>query len=767
MLKPQESSLHQPFTCPKSLMRVFRDTWRWLFSGALLSFFLASVLMTGWPQGLIPALSVPYIYSSDGLAVSWTIERAIEGSVFHNTRSGYPFGSNFLDYPGADSGSILLLKLLGLIGGSYFSALNLFFLMSFPVVFIASFGVLHAIGLARVFAFCAAMLFVFLPFHFLRLEHLFYTLYFVVPLFFYVGFWIFFNQESVHLRCYKPRVFVFLLFGFVIMASFGVYYALFGVIVIGVTAVAALVRHGSIRAILPALIAIMFLIVGVLLNISPNLVYKKLHGPNPEVSNRTSVEAEIYGFKMMQLILPRPDHRQPCLADLTNTYNSSSPLVNENRYSSLGAFGAMGFLVLFVVLFAKLAGDKIDERLVLLGIVVFVLFLFGTIGGLGSLFSTMISPLIRGWNRISVFIAFGAITAVFMCFQILIYRYFPSKPDVVLVIFSLAIGIVGLYDQTVPTCKFCNEKEKQAFMLDQDFVKQIENSVPAGSAIYQLPYMPFPEVAPLHRLHTYGLVAGFLHSKSLSWSYAGMKGRDGDLFYRALARESLEKQLDVIRRLGFSGIYVDRRGFEDNAQALIKDLSTELGGPPILTRRDGEVVFFRLEPIRQVKLEELNPREIMREAGYFVDRLGARYLASLSDGIDFTRPGWPEFIRDVTGLSWSESWGRWSDADVGSTVRFDLTSPLPQKFMLVLIAQPFGPNADQELLIKFGSQAHRLRIPVGPIELSLPIALGGEQVNSVEFTPPIPTSPKQLGISQDNRRLGIGFIKLQIVQTEN
>lgn len=723
--------------------------------------------MTGWPFGLIPTLNFPYSYSGDGLAVSWTLQRAIEGWVFDNPRSGYPFGSNFLDYPGADSGNILLLKLLGLVSGSYFSALNLFFLLSFPAVFITSFCVLYAIGLSRVFAFCAALLFAFLPFHFLRLAHLFYVWYFVVPLFFYVAFWTFINQDRAPLHHFKPLTFLGLFLGFVILASFGVYYALFGVIVLGVAALAAWARRGSVHAALPALLVILVVIAGVLLNIGPNLIYKKLHGPNPEVAIRSPAEAEIYGFKMMQLVLPRIDHRIQRLAGITHSYNSDSPLVNENATASLGIVGTGGFLLLGLFLLVKLAGGKIDERLALLGIVVFVLFLFGTIGGLGALFSQAISPLIRGWNRVSVFIAFGAIAAFFLAVQIFINGFFsPKRTRLVLIASAFAIGLLGLYDQTVPACKACSEQTKLAFELDRHFVKQIEGSVPAGSAIYQLPYLPFPEVAPLHRLQTYDLVAGFLHSKSLRWSYAGMKGREGDLFYRALAQEPIEKQLKVIRRLGFTGLYVDRRGFEDNAQALIGHLSAALGGPPILTRTDGEVVFFKLEPMPEVNLQGLNHTQIMQKAGYYVDKLGARYSATLAEGIDFTRRDWPEFVRDVTGLSGPEPWGRWSDVNVGPTVRFDLFSPLPQKFTLVLAAQPFGPNTDQELLIKLGTHVHRLRIPNGLTELRVPVALLGEQVNFVEFIPPAPTSPQQLGISSDSRKLGIGFIKLQIVQTE-
>src|SRR4030065_2363852 len=202
--------------------------------------------------------------------------------------------------------------------------------------------------------------------------------------------------------------------------------------------------------------------------------------------------------------------------------------------------------------------------LTLRGGLVVVLFLFGTIGGLGALFSSVVSSSIRGRNRISIFIAFGSIAAIFLFSQIYLRRLVVSlETNRVIWIGALAVVVVGLFDQTVPTCLACNEENKSKFLDDKEFIGKIEDVMPRGGAIYQLPYMAFPEIPPIHRMGTYDLMPGFLHSKSLRWSYAGMKGREGDLFLRALAPQPLAKQIEIIRKLGFSGIYLDRRGFAD------------------------------------------------------------------------------------------------------------------------------------------------------------------------------------------------------------
>jgi len=348
-----------------------------------------------------------------------------------------------------------------------------------------------------------------------------------------------------------------------------------------------------------------------------------VNGRNQEVAIRHPAESEIYGLKMMQLILPVNGHRLKKLSETRQKYTSTTPLINENNSSTLGLFGTAGFLVTGLLLIVILAGAKVDSRLNLLTLLVIVLFLFGTIGGLGAFFSWFISPLIRGWNRISIFIGFGAIATFFLVAQLFIEKYFPStkkKPTILFV--ALTVLSVGLYDQTKWACQSCQERTKVAFEMEREFIQKIEQSLPQGSAIYQLPYMPFPEASHLNRLASYHLSAGFLHSKSLKWSYAGMRGRSGDFFYRSLSNEPIEEQLEIIKKLGFAGIYIDRRGYEDNANAIIDEFSLLIAKPTFI-RSDGEIVFFPVKTeVTPANLESLTPEQIMENVDYFVDILG-------------------------------------------------------------------------------------------------------------------------------------------------
>jgi len=306
-----------------NLRSILASDWGLMLVGAVFSFLLASILMSGTPAGLIPDLSTPFSYSGDSLFHAWMAQRVDEGWVFDNARSGYPFGSSFLDFPGSDGGSHLIIKLLAIVGGGWVAAVNLFFLLGFPVCFIATYVTSRAFGLNRSFAMAAGLLYTFTPFHFLRLQHLFYTWYFVAPLFFYLALSVYRTRKlgpTQSRRVNLGKVLVATL-GLVVLASFGVYYALFGMIVIAFAGVLSWVKTGQLNGMSKAAVLCTAVVIGILINVAPNLIGNLNEGRNPEVAKRSFAESEIYGLKMMQLLLPRPEHRSSTFAKVGQAYN--------------------------------------------------------------------------------------------------------------------------------------------------------------------------------------------------------------------------------------------------------------------------------------------------------------------------------------------------------------------------------------------------------------------------------------------------------------
>lgn len=710
-------------------------------------------------------LNIPFTYEGDGILILSLIQRVIKDPWLFSTQLlGAPFGSSLYDYPIPDTGSIFVLKILGRSFGGPGAALNLYYLIGFPLNAVTAYWVLRKFRISPILSLAGGFIFTLLPFHFLRLGHLFYTWYFDVPIFIWFAKRLWDGDIQFSLRgpaAKKTLVDAFIL---LVLSCFGVYYAFFGVLCLLTMGLACWTQQKSIAAALPAIVAVAIVSFGVVANVSPNVFYRMQHGINQETAQRSPIEAEIYGLKIDQLLLPRPNHRFAPFAKLTADYSRTFPLVNENSFASLGIIGSTGFVGLLIFLVAPTRRSIPEARLQLLASITIVLVLFCTIGGLSAMFSLLVSPMIRAWNRVSVFIAFTSIAAVLL----LIQQYLLANERISLraLWLSLLLCAFAAWDQTTPPCLACLAKNKVESDSDAVFVRDIEQRVPSGSAIYQLPYVGFPEVPPVNHLAAYDLARPFLHANNLKWSYGGMKGREGDLFFRYLALESIDQQVQVIQRIGFRGIYVDRRGYADNGAAIEAELTRVLGVAPIVSPI-GEQSFFaiadRTTSENDIDLSSLTARQIMDRAGYVVDQFGPRNQNTLGEGIDFTQKGLPLFVEGIQGLSVREDWGRWSDANLFPLVDLDFSQPLPTRFILHIRMMGYGPNVGQPTIIRIGQQTQSIT----PSAEMHEFALRFDNVNgthSIQIQPPLPRSPQQLGSSVDTRQIGIGIQKLWVTE---
>lgn len=744
--EPSINAVARPASVPfVPLRQVCKEDWLALCAGMVASFLLASIFMSGWPSGLMPDIHVPYAYSGDSLSTQWLTQRAMEGWIFNNERSGFPFGSSFLDYPGSDATSFLILKLLGLLTGSSAGGMNLYFLLGFPVNFLAAHLVLRSLRIGSALSFAAALLFAFAPFHFLRLGHLFYTWYFVVPIYFYLGLQIAHGGSQLDLMQASWRRRVTIAVMYLLLTGFGVYYTTFGMLVIGAACLVALFNRSYRPIRFVAAPAILFLAVGTFANIAPNVLNEHRLGHNPEVASRAPLESEVYGTKPIQLVLPRPGHRSEYLAGITNRYNASTPLVNENSTASLGMFGVAGLFILMLSAMMGMAGARVDKRLATLALISFVLLGFMVVGGLGSLFAHVVSPSIRGWNRASIFLSFSTIAAFALVAQALSDRvarnlglHFGSS-------IALLMVVLGLWDQTSPACTSCNDVIREAYEQDRTFIRQVEHELPAGAAVYQLPYMGFPESPPINTLYSYGLTTGFIHSQSLRWSFAGMKGREGDLFYRSLSLLPASDQLRAIQEKGFAAVYIDTNGYADAGVQAIAEWTKALGHGPDLVRPDGKVVVFNL---KGAALTAGTPSRVD------------------THGLGVAAPVLPGQLRPFLGDGWSvpEAWGVWSEGP-----RSTLRLPAPPKGVTWLRVgfNGFVPAGRELTVTARLGKAAPVKTVVSPsraagLTMDVPVAMGTEPGPlTLELAYDAPVSPQQAGVSADPRLIALGLTSLQ------
>jgi phosphoglycerol transferase len=306
------------------------------------------------------------------------------------------------------------------------------------------------------------------------------------------------------------------------------------------------------------------------------------------------------------MLLPIPGHRIPALAEFRDLYASHAFLVNENEDAALGFVGSFGLLVLlFRAIFRRSANDPPRQvpgdttpsiagtpamsaaTLDALATLTLAGLLFATIGGIGPTLNYLGFTAIRGYNRISIFLAFFALLAVGGIIERLAINR-RNKSQFILITASLLL-ILGLLDQISPRVVPDYQHNAKDFQSDAAFVASIESAMPSGASIFQMPVMFYPESAPINGLSDYELFRGYLHSSTLHWSYGAVGGRDAFAWQRQTIKLPLPELLTELRAKHFSGIYLDRSAYLDDS--LERSLGSLLGQP--MVSPDGRLVFFK------------------------------------------------------------------------------------------------------------------------------------------------------------------------------
>jgi phosphoglycerol transferase len=152
------------------------------------------------------------------------------------------------------------------------------------------------------------------------------------------------------------------------------------------------------------------------------------------------------------------------------------------------------------------------------------------------------------------------------------------------------------YDQVPAGARGNNRSLEKDFKEDKEFISSIEKSVKSNCSIYQVPYLKFPEVAPLNKEGYQVMLRPYLHSENLNWSYGGIKGRMGDAWNEELNKLSIQDQLAALKQSNFCGIYVERLAFKDNGQEVESELKKLLPDEPLISS-NGKTAFFRFDSI--------------------------------------------------------------------------------------------------------------------------------------------------------------------------
>jgi hypothetical protein len=559
---------------------------------------IVSALAAVWLLELGQAnLRVPFDYRGDTLLYALAAKSIVDaGWSLHNPLLGAPFGLDLHDYPVADQFHHLVLKGMTLASHDWALLFNVYFLLGFPLITLAALAVFRHFRVGWGPAIVGSLLYAFMPSRLLKGEgHIFMGMFFEVPLALLVVLWVcgerppFWRQDGPGIEVRSARTLTAIAIC-VLTAFTGLYYAFFTGCLLLVGGIWGSVVRRSWGNALAGLALAGIIVTGLGASGLPTLQYRAKHGPNSEVAVRESSEAELYGLKIAQLLLPVDGHRLPALRKLKEHYNKSAPLVGENSATSLGVVGGVGFVALLVMLLLGHRRERVrDDLWRTLAVLNLSALLLATMGGFGSLVALLVTPQIRTYARMNVMIGFLALFAVVL----LLERLTRRRRWVTVVVLPLVL-VLGLLDQATPLAVRPYAAVAAEYASDAGLVRRIEAAVPKGGMIFQLPYLSFPEEAVRPpEVVDYDPLRFYLHSSSLRWSYPTMRGRAPDAWVKEVSQLAPADQLKLLSDAGFDGILIDRFGYPDRGQALEGALAKLLDAPAAVSG-DLRQSFFSL-----------------------------------------------------------------------------------------------------------------------------------------------------------------------------
>ncbi|HEV7461744.1 MAG TPA: hypothetical protein VGN78_14490 [Solirubrobacteraceae bacterium] len=588
---------------------------------ALLALAVAAWVLRLWRGDL----AVPFSYQFDALQHAMFVKGVLDhGWYVVNDSLGAPFGQELYDFPqNGDNLQLLIIKGLGLFSGNVAVVLNVYFLLTFPLIALAAYVVLRRLGASPAVAGVCAVLYAMLPYHFARRElHLFLSGYFAVPLGAYLvlstfsGTPLFTRRPAEARPRWASRRTLLTLAACAVLGSASVYYAGFSVVLLVAAGVVALIARRDGSALKSAVGASAAIAVVLAINFVPVALYRIDHGGNSEVAQRRAAEAERYQLRFSQLVLPVNDHRVGFLARAKRRYVQTTPTsnpFNESYSAALGVVATIGFLWLLLVALLTLVAVArrmaIDERFRHASAAAIIAFLLATVGGVSTLVNYWLTPQLRAWNRMSVFIAFFSFVAVALLLDRLGRRLGPAPGRRVLFGAALAaVLVVGVLDQTTQRDVPAYRATAAQFHSDGTLVAAIERRLPHNAMVFQLPYQGFPESKPIQRMTNYDQVRGYLHSHHLRWSYGAMQGRPAD-WPEDLADKPASMVVPAVAASGFDGVWVDRFGYPAGGSAMLAALRTITGVAP-LPSPNGRQEFFDLRPYAAALRAQHSPGEL-------------------------------------------------------------------------------------------------------------------------------------------------------------
>lgn len=590
---------------------------RWIpyATSAGLTAVVLTLMMRLWQADL----SVPFWYSGGALANAGYFKNVLTtGWYDYQPDLGVPFGQRYA-YP-TSPGDLhaVVIKLLGLFTHDWAVAFNVFFLLGFLLAAVAAVPFFRACGLSPVVVVVLSVLFAVAPYHFLHNEsQIFLSAYSTVPLIMLLVVRAM-RAEPLWGRRLHVHPVLAALTGrgagtaaiLALVAYSGGDYLLFAVLLLITGGLAGFIRSRTVRPLGGTCVALAVLAGASLLAAAPALARSSWAGGAP--TGPSTPGSETYAMKFAALVLPPPGEPLPFLASFRAAYDSGYPLPGETP--ALGLVAAFGLLVIMGVALTALTGryrtsepspDRVHRirllnEMTVLGLVIFCL---GVLGGPGTIISLLAGGF-SGWGRISIVLALPALAASGLVLERVVGRIRASsstggRPTVgrfargALPALAVLVLLIGAGDQSLTGAVPDYRANAAGSASDRQFVQGIERREPAGSMIFQLPWVPFTHSGAADAPATGAQLALWLQSSQLRFSAGGIAGPVQTDWPTHLVQSAPTTLVHYLAAIGFVGVTIDRASLPDGGRQWT-DALVPLLGQPLLTSPDGRYVYLSL-----------------------------------------------------------------------------------------------------------------------------------------------------------------------------
>ncbi len=573
-----------------------RTAMSWLRVSAL-CVVSALVCMAHYGWWTAEAWSQPTSYFGDALEMLARIKAASEGDTWpmlsqEISRLGAPFTADWNDYPASDKLLVLALggvaRIIGVIPAS-----NLGLLLAQVSAALAFYASMRLLRRRWEWAFAGALLFAYGYHTFTRgVGHMMLTFTWTVPLAL-VTCWLVARSRRLHLR--NAAGLTCLLTAVALGVSMPYYLFFFLQLLCWALVAQWFGRRRRTENLKVGLACLALALAALFVMHAEVWIHSVESGARPLLA-RNFAGTERYALKLVECVIPPPDHRSDLLAFMGNRYGRWVDWRGEPLLPYLGLVGIAGLVWLLVAALRRVFRERAPS-----GDFLQVLWIFGyaTVGGLTSIAALYLSlQVFRASNRATVFIL--AIVLAFLVTRL--SRLTRRWPSWLRIAAAMMLAGLGLLDQIPnPLSAAAKAAIAERVAMDATFARELEEALPDGAMVYQLPAMGFPEIVPPHRMEDYEHFRTYVHSQTLRFSYGAPKFRAATRWKRDLEEMSSAELVPRLEAYGFSALHINCRGYDDAGKAVLSELEA-LGSSRRVESSNQNQVVLLLNPAAEPRL---------------------------------------------------------------------------------------------------------------------------------------------------------------------